>query len=160
MLKRRHKNDAPGKGIREIKTIPEILFEQSAEILKDTNRIAPELYVKNDVKRGLRNANGTGVVVGLTHIGEVNGYMFDQSGNKIPQEGKLYYRGYDIEDLVASCLAENRFGFEPEITAKISKMRIRIAEVPISYEPRSNEEGKKIGFKDGLRAIYVIFKYR
>ena len=112
MLKRRHKNDAPGKGIREIKTIPEILFEQSAEVLNDTNRIAPELYIKNDVKRGLRNANGTGVVVGLTHIGEVNGYMFDQSGNKIPKEGKLYYRGYDIEDLVANCLAEDRFGFE------------------------------------------------
>ena len=64
-------------------------------------------------------------------------------------------------DIIQSVdLKEDRFGFEPEITAKISKMRIRIAEVPISYEPRSNEEGKKIGFKDGLRAIYVIFKYR
>ena len=99
MLRRKNKDEAPKKGIREIKTIPELLFEQSAEILAEKNRIAPELYIKNDVKRGLRNVNGTGVVVGLTHVGEVNGYMIDQSGNKVPQEGKLYYRGYDIEDL-------------------------------------------------------------
>ena len=112
MLRRKNKDEAPKKGIREIKTIPELLFEQSAEILAEKNRIAPELYIKNDVKRGLRNVNGTGVVVGLTHVGEVNGYMIDQSGNKVPQEGKLYYRGYDIEDLVSNCLAEDRFGFE------------------------------------------------
>ncbi len=112
MLRRKNKEEAPKKGIREIKTIPELLFEQSAEILAEKNRIAPELYIKNDVKRGLRNVNGTGVVVGLTHVGEVNGYMIDQSGNKVPQEGKLYYRGYDIEDLVSNCLAEDRFGFE------------------------------------------------
>ena len=57
-------------------------------------------------------------------------------------------------------LVENRFGFEPEITAKISRMGIKIKEVPISYYPRTSEEGKKIGFKDGLRALYVIWKYR
>ena len=57
-------------------------------------------------------------------------------------------------------IKENRFGFEPEITAKISKMGVKIKEVPISYYPRTNEEGKKIGFKDGLRAIYCIWKYR
>ena len=53
-----------------------------------------------------------------------------------------------------------RFGFEPEITAKIARMGVRVKEVPISYYPRTNEEGKKIGFKDGLRAIYCIWKYR
>lgn len=57
-------------------------------------------------------------------------------------------------------LVENRFGFEPEITAKISKKGIKIKEVPISYYPRTSEEGKKIGFKDGLRALYVIWRYR
>ncbi|MCR5304305.1 MAG: glycosyltransferase family 2 protein [Lachnospiraceae bacterium] len=56
-------------------------------------------------------------------------------------------------------LKEERFGFEPEITARISDLRIRIAEVPISYAPRTREEGKKIGFKDGLRAIYCIVRY-
>jgi glycosyltransferase involved in cell wall biosynthesis len=59
---------------------------------------------------------------------------------------------------------ENRFGFEPEITAKISQLRInnqpiRVIEVPVSYEGRTNREGKKIGWRDGFRAIWCIFKY-
>ena len=57
-------------------------------------------------------------------------------------------------------LKENRFGFEPEITAKISRIpKIRIYEVGISYYGRTFEEGKKIGWKDGVRAIYCIIKY-
>lgn len=70
------------------------------------------------------------------------------------------YKAFKREIIQSVDIIENRFGFEPEITAKISKMGIKIKEVPISYEPRTNEEGKKIGFKDGLRAIYCIFKYR
>lgn len=70
------------------------------------------------------------------------------------------YKCFKREVIQAVDIKENRFGFEPEITAKVSRMRIRIAEVPISYNPRTNEEGKKIGFKDGLRAIYCIWKYR
>ncbi|MEX2483538.1 MAG: glycosyltransferase family 2 protein [Brumimicrobium sp.] len=58
-------------------------------------------------------------------------------------------------------IKENRFGIEPEITAKLSKIkRIRIYEVGISYYGRTYEEGKKIGWKDGLRAIWCIFKYK
>ena len=58
-------------------------------------------------------------------------------------------------------LKEKRFGFEPEITAKISKIEgIRIYEVGISYYGRTYEEGKKIGWKDGFRAIWCILKYR
>ncbi len=56
-------------------------------------------------------------------------------------------------------IKENRFGFEPEITAKIARTNCRIYEVGISYYGRSYEEGKKIDWKDGFRAIYVIFKY-
>jgi hypothetical protein len=57
-------------------------------------------------------------------------------------------------------LRENRFGFEPEITAKLSRIKgIRIYEVGISYYGRTYEEGKKIGWKDGFRAIYCILKY-
>ena len=56
-------------------------------------------------------------------------------------------------------LKENRFGFEPEITAKLAKKRARIYEVGISYYGRTYEEGKKIGWKDGVRAIYCILKY-
>ncbi|MEC8435554.1 MAG: glycosyltransferase family 2 protein, partial [SAR324 cluster bacterium] len=59
------------------------------------------------------------------------------------------------------CIQENRFGFEPEITAKISKIRpvLRIYEVGISYQGRTYAEGKKIGWKDGFRAVYSILKY-
>ncbi|MCX4321435.1 MAG: glycosyltransferase family 2 protein [Lachnospiraceae bacterium] len=70
------------------------------------------------------------------------------------------YKAFKREIIQSVDIEENRFGFEPEITAKISKKRIRIHEVPISYYPRTNQEGKKIGFKDGLRALYVIWKYR
>lgn len=70
------------------------------------------------------------------------------------------YKAFRREIIQSIDIVENRFGFEPEITAKLSKKRIRIHEVPISYYPRTNEEGKKIGFKDGLRALYVIWRYR
>lgn len=70
------------------------------------------------------------------------------------------YKAFERNIIQNVKIEENRFGFEPEITAKISKMRIRIHEVPISYYPRKTNEGKKIGFKDGLRALYVIWKYR
>ena len=70
------------------------------------------------------------------------------------------YKCFKREVIQAVEIKENRFGFEPEITAKVAKMGVRVKEVPISYNPRTNEEGKKIGFKDGLRAIYCIWKYR
>lgn len=70
------------------------------------------------------------------------------------------YKAFLREIIQSVDIVENRFGFEPEITAKISKKRIRIYEVPISYNPRTKDEGKKIGFKDGMRAIYCILKYR
>ena len=70
------------------------------------------------------------------------------------------YKCFKREVIQALDIKENRFGFEPEITAKIARMGVKVKEVPISYYPRTNEEGKKIGFKDGLRAIYCIWKYR
>jgi len=64
------------------------------------------------------------------------------------------------KDVIQSIkIEENRFGFEPEITAKIARLNCRIYEVGISYYGRTYEEGKKINWKDGLRAIYVILKY-
>ena len=91
------------------------LINDSIKIIAEKDKIPPELYIEKNVKLGLRNANGTGVVVGLTRIGEVLGYTTDENKNKIPVEGKLYYRGYSIEDLVNNCIEENRFGFE-EVT--------------------------------------------
>ena len=70
------------------------------------------------------------------------------------------YKCFKREVIQSIDLKEERFGFEPEVTSKVAKKSIKIKEVPISYYPRTSEEGKKIGFKDGLRAIYCIFKYR
>lgn len=69
------------------------------------------------------------------------------------------YKAFKREIIQSVDIEEKRFGFEPEITAKIADMKVRVKEVPISYHPRTNAEGKKIGFRDGLRAIYCILKY-
>lgn len=69
------------------------------------------------------------------------------------------YKAFQRELIQSIDIQENRFGFEPEITAKISKKGIKIMEVPISYNPRSNEEGKKIGLSDGFRALHCIWHY-
>ncbi len=70
------------------------------------------------------------------------------------------YKMFKTTAIQSLQLNENRFGFEPEVTAKISRLpKIRIYEVGISYYGRTYEEGKKIGWKDGFRAIYCILKY-
>lgn len=73
-----------------------------------------ELYAKYDVKRGLRDINGKGVVAGLTNISEIKASEI-VDGKSVPAEGELYYRGYPIEELVGGCLKDGRFGFE-EVT--------------------------------------------
>lgn len=69
------------------------------------------------------------------------------------------YKAFRREIIQSIKIQENRFGFEPEITAKVAKMECRIYEVGISYYGRTYKEGKKIGWKDGIRAIFCIFKY-
>ena len=81
------------------------------EDLKKNNQFDPEGYEKYAVKRGLRNPDGTGVMAGLTKICSVEGYYI-ADGERVPTEGRLFYRGYDVCDIVKSCQDENRFGFE------------------------------------------------
>lgn len=69
------------------------------------------------------------------------------------------YKVFKREVLQQIVVEENRFGFEPEITAKVAKLRVRVFEVGISYAGRTYEEGKKIGWKDGVRALWCIAKY-
>ena len=69
------------------------------------------------------------------------------------------YKVFTKEALEGVVIRENRFGFEPEIVAKMSRKRVRIYEVPISYHGRTYEEGKKIRMRDGFRALWVIVKY-
>ena len=75
------------------------------------NRIDPKYYEKFNVKRGLRNSDGTGVMAGLTNICNVHGYVVNE-GEKSPIQGQLIFRGYNINDLVSNAQKENRFGYE------------------------------------------------
>lgn len=72
---------------------------------------------------------------------------------------EVCYKVFKKSVLDQITLEENRFGFEPEVTAKVARLRCPIYEVGVSYYGRTYEEGKKIGWKDGVRAIYVILKY-
>ncbi|HOJ98348.1 MAG TPA: citrate/2-methylcitrate synthase [Termitinemataceae bacterium] len=83
-------------------------------MLLENNKIDPELYAKYNVKRGLRNADGTGVLVGLTRVGDVHGYIIDEN-ERIAVDGKLYYRGIDVEDIVRYVQEEHRYGFEETV---------------------------------------------
>lgn len=110
--KLRIRRDEVRKAHRKGEGNADTFYADGAKNLVARNQIPEQLYIENKVKRGLRNSNGTGVVVGLTHIGEVIGYDKDEKGNKVPLDGRLYYRGYDIEDLVNNVIMEERFGFE------------------------------------------------
>lgn len=79
-----------------------------------SHTIDPELYTKYSVKRGLRDLSGQGVLTGLTEIGEIKAYTIDEC-EYVPCEGQLFYRGYDIEEIVAGFIKDDRFGFE-EVT--------------------------------------------
>lgn len=89
---------------------PEKLLELS-EICKENYKIPASVFANANVKRGLRNADGSGVVAGATNLGLVHGYILYE-GEKRPDEGKLYYRGYDVEKLIDAYVKENRYGFE------------------------------------------------
>ena len=91
-----------------------MLMKESLPLYTDFEKchsIDPCYYTTYDIKRGLRNADGTGVVVGVTNISNVHGYVVSE-GDKVPDRGCLSYRGYSISDLVDHAVAENRFGFE------------------------------------------------
>ena len=89
-------------------------FEKKIRLLEkelvNTHRINPNLYVEYDVKRGLRDSAGKGVLTGLTEVSDVNGYQLIE-GRQIPAEGRLYYQGYDILDLVHN-QKDRKYGFE------------------------------------------------
>lgn len=94
-----------------ISSISKSTIDSLCEELIKNNRINPEDYRRYEVKRGLRNSDGTGVMTGLTRVCSVEGYYIND-GERVPKEGRLIYRGINMSDIVAGCKAENRFGFE------------------------------------------------
>ncbi len=90
----------------------EYLIYKLSDEVKNSCKIPLEAFKEYGVKRGLRNDDGTGVLVGLTNIGNVVGYERNKDGKLQPIPGKLFYRGYELNDLVEPILKEKRFGFE------------------------------------------------
>jgi len=81
------------------------------DLIRGNSKISPEKFSNYKVKRGLRNSDGTGVLAGLTNIGNVHGYVISED-EKTPDEGVLRYRGIDVREIVNACRAEGRFGYE------------------------------------------------
>ena len=88
---------------------PEIM--RLANLCSEVANIDPELFVKYDVKRGLRDLNGKGVLVGLTEISDVCATKI-VNGERIPAHGELYYRGYNVKDIINGLPDDTHFGFE------------------------------------------------
>ena len=91
------------------KVTPEL--KELAAMCERSSTINPELYEQYNVKRGLRNLSGRGVLAGLTEISEIIANK-QVDGEEVPCEGKLYYRGIDVDEIAAGIASENRFGFE------------------------------------------------
>lgn len=124
--------------------------------------IQPILANKADVVYGSRFLSGPHRVLLFWH--SVGNKILTTLSNMMTDlnltDMETCYKVFRADVLERINLRENRFGFEPEFTAKVAKSRCRIYEVPISYSGRDYTEGKKIGWKDGIAALYFILKYR
>lgn len=131
-----------------------MLMKESLPLYTDFEKchsIDPCYYTTYDIKRGLRNADGTGVVVGVTNISNVHGYVVSE-GDKVPDRGRLSYRGYSISDLVDHAIAENRFGFEE--TAYL----LMAGELPTAEQLKTFNDliAAQRDLPDGFTANYIM----
>lgn len=131
-----------------------MLMKESLPLYTDFEKchsIDPCYYTTYDIKRGLRNADGTGVVVGVTNISNVHGYVVSE-GDKVPDRGRLSYRGYSIFDLVDHAVAENRFGFEE--TAYL----LMAGELPTAEQLKTFNDliAAQRDLPDGFTANYIM----
>ena len=92
---------------------PEIL--KLSELCAQNSVINSDLFVEHKVYRGLRDLNGNGVLTGLTEVSEIQSSRIDENGNKVSCPGELYYRGFNIQELVGGFIKDNRFGFEETV---------------------------------------------
>ena len=112
-----------------MKVTPEI--EKLTQICRENDKLDLSLYGKYDVKRGLRDLNGKGVLAGLTNISDVRAKEII-NGEEVPAHGQLFYRGYNVKDLVSGFTSDNRFGFE-EITYLLLFSKLPNAEELASF---------------------------
>lgn len=141
-------------------------------IAEKNNYFSPELYAKYNVKRGLRNSDGSGVLVGLTGIGDVHGYIIDE-GEAAPVEGRLRYRGIDVKDLVEGFQKEKRFGFEETAFLLLFGRLPKKAELPRFQTLLADNRELPDGFTENMilkapskdimnklaRSVYVCYSY-
>ena len=173
-LLRHKKNMGKGAAIRTgiQKSTGDVIIIQDADLEYDPNDyprlLKPILDGKYDVVYGTRLKNYPIKFFGAKHTPFLTHYI----GNKLLSFATRIMYGSKITDM-ETCykvfrkdviknldIKSNHFNMEPEITARILKKRINIKELPISYNPRSIKEGKKINWKDGIQAIYTLFYWR
>jgi glycosyltransferase involved in cell wall biosynthesis len=144
----------------------DIVIVQDADLEYDPNQIpeviAPILEGHADVVYGSRFLGGPHRVLYYWH--SVGNQLLTTISNMVTDlnltDMETCYKAFRREIIQSIALGEDRFGFEPEVTIKLSrKPGIRIYEVPISYHGRRYDQGKKIGLKDGFRALYCLAKY-
>jgi glycosyltransferase involved in cell wall biosynthesis len=162
------KNQGKGAAIRTgvAKSTGDIILIQDADLEYDPSEypklILPILQDKADVVYGSRFIGGDShrILYFWHRVG--NAFLTVLSNiftNLNLSDMETCYKVFRCEIIKKISIKENRFGFEPEITAKIARLNCRIYEVGISYYGRTYAEGKKIGWKDGFRAIYCIIRY-
>ena len=169
VLERHEKNQGKGAGLRTgfAKATSPVVIIQDADLEYDPadygGVLEPIVRGEADVSFGSRFAGGRAHRVL---------YFWHMVGNKILTLLSNMFTNLNLTDMETGVksfrlevvkkihIEENRFGFEPEITAKVARLGVSIFEVPVSYNGRTYAEGKKIGWKDGVRALWCIVKYR